>query len=371
MVIPRVTAPGGTFGGAVGIVGRAVSVGRHRNRRFVPTVVGITGLALGRTVTPIGLAAVRTAVIAPVPAVVAVSGLALGRTVAVIAFTAVRRRYGGTVDTVVDSGNFTFGRTVVPVFFAVIGNVHTFPDVAVVGIGHLADRGTGRRIIFGAAVRPFVNSGRTDAVGILSTAAVPRYRTRIRTVGRSILIFRLADAGLIFSAAFGTGTVFFGRTGNQRGVAFAGSVHFVAAFADTDLSGGTGDKVGQTFAAKPVGGVIGTNAVNGLYGIAVLSDKAFVQTLVSRIDIKVVIGRTGAGRGGIITGGAAAVADPEETDAGGLIRARHVGKGRCRLRNRCVCMCVFKCEVIVREHHGRIQSRSRRHKNRSQQSGQI
>ena len=76
LVIPRVTAPGGTFGRAVGIVGRAVSVGRHRNRRFVPTVVGITGLALGRTVAPIGLAAVRTAVVTPVPAVVAVSGLA-------------------------------------------------------------------------------------------------------------------------------------------------------------------------------------------------------------------------------------------------------------------------------------------------------
>ena len=74
--VPRVTAPGGTFGRAVGVVGRAVSVGRHRNRRSVPAVVGITGLALGRTVAPIGLAAVRTAVVTPVPAVVAVSGLA-------------------------------------------------------------------------------------------------------------------------------------------------------------------------------------------------------------------------------------------------------------------------------------------------------
>ena len=52
-----------------------MGVGRHRNRRFVPAVVGITGLALGRTVAPIGLAAVRTAVVVPVPAVVAVSRL--------------------------------------------------------------------------------------------------------------------------------------------------------------------------------------------------------------------------------------------------------------------------------------------------------
>ena len=57
-----------------------MSVGRHRNRRLVPTVVGITGLALGRTIAPIGLAAVRTAVVAPVPAVVAGSDLTLART---------------------------------------------------------------------------------------------------------------------------------------------------------------------------------------------------------------------------------------------------------------------------------------------------
>ena len=211
--------------------------------------------------------------------------------------------------------------------------------MAVVGIGHLADRRTGRRIIFGAAVRLFVNSGRTDTVGILSAAAVPRYRTRIRTVGGSILIFRLADAGLIFSAAGSAGTVFFGRTGNQSGVAFAGSVHFVAAFTDADLSGGTGDKVGQTFAAKPVGGVIGTNAVNGLYGIAVLFGKTFVQTLVSRIDIKVVIGRTGAGRGGIVTGGTAAVADAEETDPGGLISLVKLFKLKGGLWFGCACVC--------------------------------
>ena len=214
--------------------------------------------------------------------------------------------------------------------------------MAVVGIGHLADRGTWRRIIFGAAVRPFVNPGRTDAVGILSAAAVPGHRTRIRTVGRSILVFRLADAAFVSAAAGSAGTVLFGRTGNQSGVAFAGSVHFVAAFADADLSGGTGDKVGQAFASKPVGGVIGTNAVNGLYGVAVLSDKAFVQTLVRGIDIKVVVGRTGAGRRGIVTGGAAAVADPEETDAGSLKGLVRLFKLKGGLRFRCVCQCVCR-----------------------------
>ena len=214
--------------------------------------------------------------------------------------------------------------------------------MAVVGVGYFADRGTWRRIIFGAAVRPFVNPGRTDAVGILSAAAVPGHRTRIRTVGRSILIFRLADAAFVSAAAGSASTVLFGRTGNQSRVAFAGSVHFVAAFADADLSGGTGDKVGQAFASQPVGGIIGTNAVNGLYGVAVLSDKAFVQTLVRGIDIKVVVGRTGAGRRGIVTGGAAAVADPEETDAGSLIGLVKLFKLKGGLRFRCVCQCVCR-----------------------------
>ena len=214
--------------------------------------------------------------------------------------------------------------------------------MAVVGVGHLADRRTWRRIIFGAAVRPFVNPGRTDAVGILSAAAVPGYRTRIRTVGRSILIFRLADAAFVSAAAGSAGTVLFGRAGNQSGVAFAGSVHFVAAFADADLSGGTGDKIGQAFASQSVSGVIGTNAVNGLYGVAVLSDKAFVQTLVRGIDIKVVVGRTGAGRRGIVTGGAAAVADPKETNAGGLIGLVKLFKLKGELRFRCVCQCVCR-----------------------------
>ena len=303
------------------------------------------GADFGRTIGVIrttGVTRTRGYCRCSVPAVVAVSDLALARTIVPVLFTAVRRRYGGTVDTVVGSGNFTFGRTVVPVFFAVIGNVHAFPDMAVVGVGHLADRGTWRRIIFGAAVRPFVNPGRTDAVGILSAAAVPGYRTRIRTVGRSILIFRLADAAFISAAAGSAGTVLFGRTGNQSRVAFAGSVHFVAAFADADLSGGTGDKVGPTFASQPVSGIIGTNAVNGLYGVAVLSDKAFVQTLVRGIDIKVVVGRTGTGRRGIVTGGAAAVADPEETDAGGLIGFVRLFKLKGGLRFRCVCQCVCR-----------------------------
>ena len=99
---------------------------------------------------------------------------------------------------------FAFGRAVVIFFHAAIpqSNVGIVAaDVAVVGVGHLADRGTGRRIIFGAAVLSFVNPGRTDTVGILSAAVVPRYRTRIRTVGRVVKIHILADAAFVSAAA--------------------------------------------------------------------------------------------------------------------------------------------------------------------------
>ena len=56
------------------------------------------------------------------------------------------------------------------------------------------------------------------------------------------------------------------------------------------------------------------------------------------------------------------VADAEKADAGGLIRTRHVGKRRCRFRNRCVCMCVFKYSVIVRGNRRQIHGRYRRNK---------
>ena len=68
-----------------------------------------------------------------------------------------------------------------------------------------------------------------------------------------------------------------------------GSIFAVTAFADADLSGGTAYQIGSAFAAKPVGRVIGTNAVNRLHGIAVLFGKTFVQTLAGGVDGIIVI----------------------------------------------------------------------------------
>ena len=63
--------------------------------------------------------------------------------------------------------------------------------------------------------------------------------------------------------------------------------------------------------------------------------------MVRGIDIKVVVGRTGTGRRGIVTGGAAAVADPEKTDTGSLIGLVKLFKLKGGLRFRCVCQCVY------------------------------
>ena len=68
-----------------------------------------------------------------------------------------------------------------------------------------------------------------------------------------------------------------------------GSVLSVAAFADADLSGRTAYQIGSAFASKPIGRVIGANAINRLHGIAVLFGKTFVQTLAGGIDGIIVI----------------------------------------------------------------------------------
>ena len=134
-------------------------------------------------------------------------GTDFGGAVGVIRTVCIVRTGGndsGTFTAHVGISTFAFGRAVVVIFHTAIpqGNVGIVAaDVAVVGVGHLADRGTGRGIIFGAAVLPFVNPGRTDAVGIFAAAAVPRYRTRIRTVGRVVKIHIFADAAFVSAAA--------------------------------------------------------------------------------------------------------------------------------------------------------------------------
>ncbi len=151
-----IARPAADFGRTIGVI-RTTGITRTRGNSCcsVPAVVGITGLALGRTVAPIGLAAVRTAVVAPVPAVVSGSDLTLARTIVPVLFTV-----KGTLTAVrliqlsVAATSHLEGQSS-QYFFAVIGNIYAFPDMAVVGVGHLADRRTWRRIIFGAAVLSF------------------------------------------------------------------------------------------------------------------------------------------------------------------------------------------------------------------------
>ena len=114
-----------------------------------------------------------------------------------------------------------------------------------------------------------------------------------------------------------------------------GSIFAVTTVANTDLSGGTAYQIRHALASKSVGGVIGTNAVNGLYGVAVLFGKAFVLTLGFGIDFIAVVSAHGS------EACVAAVSGAEETDGGGFIG--FVGlfklKGGLRFGRVCVCMC--------------------------------
>ena len=68
-----------------------------------------------------------------------------------------------------------------------------------------------------------------------------------------------------------------------------GSIFAAAAVADADLSGGTAYQIRHALAAFAVGGIVRTNAVNRLHGIAVLFGKTFVQTLAGGVDGIIVI----------------------------------------------------------------------------------
>ena len=113
-----------------------------------------------------------------------------------------------------------------------------------------------------------------------------------------------------------------------------GSIFAVTTVANTDLSGGTAYQIRHALASKSVGGVIGTNAVNGLYGVAVLFGKAFVLTLGFGIDF-IIVAFAEADVG-------VTVADAEETDSGGLKGLVKLFKLKGGLRFGCVCQCVCR-----------------------------
>ena len=182
--IPRVTLEGDTLSAA--LLG-ATSIRRNAYRIYADT-------AVSRRLIP----------------ALAGPGTDFGRAVGEVRTGRVRRTRSDNrrlIPAVVGISTFAFGRAVVPFLHTAISQSNVgvvAADVAVVGVSHLADRGTGRGIIFGAAVLPFVNPGRTNAVGILSAAAVPGYRTRIRTIGRVVKIHIFADAAFVSAAAAGS-----------------------------------------------------------------------------------------------------------------------------------------------------------------------
>ena len=124
-------------------------------------------------------------------------------------------------------------------------------------------------------------------------------------VGISFLTYCFAGRSIIFLTAV--------LPFDDLGRTLAGNIFTVTALSDPGLFLRAAYQIRRAFASQPVGGVIGTNAVNGLYGVAVLFGKAFVLTLGFGIDF-IIVAFAEADVG-------VAVADAEETDAGGLIGA--------------------------------------------------
>ena len=110
-----------------------------------------------------------------------------------------------------------------------------------------------------------------------------------------------------------------------------GSIFAVTTVANTDLSGGTAYQIRHALAAFAIGGIVRTNAVDGLYGVAVLFGKAFVLTLGFGIDFIIVAFTEADIR--------VAVADAEETDSGGLKGLVKLFKLKGGLWFGCACVC--------------------------------
>lgn len=269
-------------------------------------VIRISRLTFGRTVTPVRLAAVRRLNCRAIAAVVVFAGLAFGQTIPKIRGAAKLARNFGSVSTVVVISRFAFGRTIFPIFGTAIRRGDRFPVLTVVGIGAFADRRTGRRIIFIAAVLPFVNPGRTVTAGILSAAAGSRYQTRIRTVGRSVFIFRPAGTAFIFAAAGSALADLVRSAADQSRIALTGNILAAAALSDPILPRRTAYQIRRALTAQTVSRIIRTNPVNGLYRVAVLFAVTFVQTLLNRIHAIIVSGSE--------PGVGIAVADAQKTD---------------------------------------------------------
>ena len=102
-----------------------------------------------------------------------------------------------------------------------------------------------------------------------------------------------------------------------------------------------------------VRGIVRAGPVHTITG-RTSTDKALIFTLVSRIHIIRFISLA-------VGDSVIAVTIPQKTNSSNLIGL--FGKGRrCRFRDRCVCMCVFKYSVIVWGEQSQIHGRYRRDK---------
>ena len=145
-------------------------------------------------------------------------------------------------------------------------------------------------------------------------------------VGISFLTYCFAGRSIIFLTAV--------LPFDDLGRTLAGNIFTVTALSDPGLFLRAAYQIRRAFASQPVGGVIGTNAVNGLYGVAVQFGISLVLALLAGVNCIILIIFTKAG--------VAAVAGAEETDGGGLKGFVRLFKLKGGLRFRCVCQCVCR-----------------------------
>ena len=142
------------------------------------------------------------------------------------------------------------------------------------------------------------------------------------------MIFRLADAGLIFAAATCPLSGLVGSAAYKIRVAFAGSVLSLAGITHTDLPCRTGYKVRRTFTSGNIRLVIRAIIFGGLNGIAVVENISLVFALRGRIQ-RIII--TAPAKTGIFH----TIAKTDKANADSLIRIFQIGKKRRRRRQGC------------------------------------
>ena len=209
--------------------------------------------------------------------------------------------------------------------------------MTVIRISYFTNAVTGIRIIFRATKLTFVNTFRANTSSIFSATFVTGSRLRISTVIAIILVFRLTNTRLIFSATFCTLAIFFSRTSLQIRIASTRYIHPVTTIADADLSSRAANQPRITFTSAAISRVIRTNTINCLNGVTALWRKTLIQALRCCIKIKGLISAATSGaRRRVKACTRGTITNTQETNTCGLISLIKLSKFKGGLQFGCV-----------------------------------